>query len=260
MAFMNASQDHLRFELFSLPSDAKRPFILSKGAGKHQLKYEAVRERLDSDLLAVREVLEGLRTDFRTREPLPDNLMLVTLARLENNYYSVYRPGGALLAVGNWKRSMAPPSLLEILTTLLVRASMTFVSPDLRSSMHLGSKGCVGDFTPSQGDVRMKVLSGFVCEFCRQQFATENRDDVIKAVEFLLSRNWLGSPTDPASPARTLENLGYRLFLTKGLRETTSERLLRVISDEGVRQVIQILGTALVVFVAIYAGVRLSLF
>src|SRR5438874_11993120 len=64
----------------------------------------------------------------------------------------------SVLALGNWMRHMAPRSILEFIVVLLMRQAASFVVPALSKSLHLGTKGCLFDFTSELTEARYKAL------------------------------------------------------------------------------------------------------
>jgi hypothetical protein len=59
----------------------------------------------------------------------------------------------------------------------------------------------------------------------------------------VLRKEWLGKPTDPTSPAGIVSNLGYDLFLTKGLKPTTRESFMAWLQKDGVPEFLKLVGT-----------------
>jgi hypothetical protein len=94
--------------------------------------------------------LETQNTEMALKEAPPERFVLVTMAQFADNYISMRQGSLGMLALGNWKRNMAPPSILEFIITLIMRESIAFVSPSLRGSEHLGTKGCLSDFVLPQ--------------------------------------------------------------------------------------------------------------
>src|SRR5579863_5024865 len=94
---------------------------------------------------------------------LPEDLIVVSLARFGSKHYAVSEPHIAVLALGDWKKSMAPPSIVEAILTLLVRLSVGISKgPEFLASRHLGTKGCLFDFNQKLNEVKFKVLQGFI--------------------------------------------------------------------------------------------------
>ncbi len=100
-------------------------------------------------------------------------LILITLSCFTKNYYNLREHGLSILALGNWKSWMAPPSIVEFILTLVLREAIISVSPTLQGSVHLGTKGCLCDFSASLEDTKFKVLDGFVCSYCRAALQTD---------------------------------------------------------------------------------------
>jgi hypothetical protein len=86
---------------------------------------------------------EDQNREYRLKEPVPPYSVVIGLATFSDSYYSMRQGRVSVIAPGNWRRQMAPPSLLEFILTLIVRESVAAVSPTLRGSVHLGTKGCL---------------------------------------------------------------------------------------------------------------------
>ena len=149
---------------------------------------------------------------------------------------------------------MAPPTIVEFLLTLVVREAIAALSPSLRGSIHLGTKGCVCDFTLNLEDARLKVLSGFVCGYCRTALETDNLPHLATEIERILGKRWLGKATNPATPAAIVSKLGHNLFTTKGLQPTKWERFVSALQDEGAKALMKVAGFILVALLAGLAG------
>jgi hypothetical protein len=157
------------------------------------------------------------------------------MARISEDYFTTRIRNVSVIALGNWETSMAPPSILEFVLTLIVRESIASISKKLRGSIHYGTKGCVCDFNVELDTVRMKVLNAFVCNYCRRALDDEGYNQVASDALTLLQRRWLGKSIDPESPASIAEKLGYALFTTKGLTPSLMERTMMVIHSEGLK-------------------------
>ena len=162
---MNTLQTTFEFEF--LPVDLNDNFIQMFSAQKTVKRNSNLRK------IDIPAFLEGYREYLRYQnyvmkeERLPDNLVLVTTACFDDKYYSLREPGIAILAFGGWKSAMYPPSLIEIILAVILRQSVGLISPSLRPSVHLGTKGCLCDFTMQLNKVRQHVLNGFICGYCR---------------------------------------------------------------------------------------------
>lgn len=189
------------------------------------------------------------RADINKRNELlglsegpPDRFVIVSQCPFDDNFYSARRGGVSVLALGHWKRAMAPPSFVEFVQALLVREAVAALCRSLSGSVHLGTKGCLLDFTEYLDDARQKVLRGYVCHHCRSRMKDDGESTLADTVTHLLDREWLGQPTDPRTPAGVMVSLRYDLFTAKGRQETPKEAFLTALRQEGAKQIIVVVG------------------
>lgn len=246
---LNLVQTGLEFEF--LPYGTDDPLITVLRSGK-LVDREPIRQECD----AFHDRRFGYLTEavggYRTKQPPPSNLVVLTTARFSDNYYSLRRHNVSIIALGNWRRWMSPPSILDFALTLTIREAISAVSPALRGSVHLGTKGCLCDVAPSLDDVRQKVLSSYLCHFFRDSLAGDGQANLIPDIERMLAKTWLGSSADPSSPAGVASALGHDLFIVKGLKPATWETLRSTLMQDGVKQLL-ILGSSVIGAVAITA-------
>jgi hypothetical protein len=263
-----------------LKSPALKLFILAMNHVQECFEYEFLPEDIEDELISElnkstnldRESTRSLATNFPNRvnstlskfindyeivdKGLPDYFIVASMAKFTDNYFSMRQPGVSVIALGNWKKSMAPPSIFEFIQTLIIREAVASVCPALRGSMHLGSKGCVCDFSPSLGDARLKVLNAFVCSYCRGAMEATGHKTLADEVEQVLARSWIGDLETPTSLASTLAKFGINLFVTKGLKPTWSESVLNSIREDGVKELIKWLFLVLGGAVLAYWGLK----
>jgi hypothetical protein len=177
----------------------------------------------------------------------------------QDNYYSMVEKGLGVLALGNWKRYMAPPSIVEFVLTLIVQHSIGFICVPLRSSVHLGTKGCLFDFTPWLDEVRLKILSGFICSSCRSTLITAGYNQVPEELTRVLKKDWFGKACEPEKPAGIAANLGYNLFITKGPQPTAWETLKKTLQEEWVKSLLTLVVAVLGAIVTTILLVRFGL-
>ncbi|RJQ74470.1 hypothetical protein D5S17_22865 [Pseudonocardiaceae bacterium YIM PH 21723] len=251
---MNREQDLVQFEFFRFPPDTHRLLLALQGGPKVS--------RRDIEELLV-EFQEQAQVDIAYRnkdhglsEAPPDKFVVVSQCRFEDNFYMAYAPGIAVLAMGNWQRFMAPPSYVEFVQALLVRAAIAALSPSHFQHGHLGTKGCIIDFTENLEDARQKALSGFVCHHCRQLMIADGQPRLADVAIRLLQRDWLGDPADPRSPASVMAALRYDLFVTKGRQETALEAFKSALRQEGPKQVLIVLGGILLAILVLALGLK----
>lgn len=260
-----------------LNSAALKVFILGMNRVQQSFEYEFLPQWIADELLIElakstpinRETTRGIAKAFPGRfkialskviahykivdTQLPNYFIVVSMARFTDNFYNLREPGISVIALGNWKRSMSPPSIFEFIQTLIVREAVSSVCPALRKSIHLGSKACICDFNQELSDVRLKVLNGFVCSYCRRALDGAGQKSLADEVERVLDRSWIGDLSSTTSVASILSKLGVNLFLTKGLVPTWSERFLSAIREDGVTELIKL------IFAVVLAGLLIHL-
>ena len=247
-----------------------------------QFEYEFFPEEITDELISelgksteldredTRVLAAGFPTRFKTAlskmiteyqivdHKVPDYFIVASMARFTDDYFSIRAPGVSIIALGNWKEYMAPPSIFEFIQTLVVREAVASVCPALRSSIHLGSKGCICDFNWSLGDARLKVLNGFVCSYCRDALESTGYTTLAAEVEEVLARNWIGNLNAPTSVASILAKLGINLFVTKGLKATWGESVLNTVREDGAKELIKLLFGILLAGLLVYLGLKSS--
>lgn len=176
---------------------------------------------------------------------LPENFVVISLAKFSDEHYGLKAGHVQVQALGNWERGMAPPSILEFIIVLLMRQAASFINASLSKSVHLGTKGCLFDFTADIAEARYKALQSFVCTDCRARMHESGSPHLAHDLANVLDLNWLGVPSDPHCPAGIVANLGHDLFLTKGIKPSLWENIRSILRDEGTKQAIQIVGALL---------------
>jgi hypothetical protein len=247
---MNTIQDSFEFEF--VPFNPKDPFLayLRPGAtvDRKEMRGSCAAFRTRQTALFV-----SYNTGFETKEPPPDHLIVLSTACFTDNHYSMRNGGVSVVALGNWRRSMAPPSILEFVLTLTVREAIASTCRSLSSSVHLGTKGCPCDVTPSLADARQKVLSSYLCSYCRRSLEDDGLAALIPDIETMLSKSWLGAADDPSSAAGLTSALGHDLFIVRGLRPTFLETIRMTLRQEGVKQILSTGGAvAAAILVAVF--------
>lgn len=241
---MNTLQQTFEFEF--LPTHPQYPLlkILSPyvSVDREEVR-QAVRPFLDRYRHEVQVEIDKYKIQDKSFPT--GRLILITLSCFTKNYYNLREHGLSILALGNWKSWMAPPSIVEFILTLVLREAIISVSPTLQGSVHLGTKGCLCDFSAPLDDTKLKVLNGFVCSYCRAALQTDGFAILADELVHILGKDWIGTSTDPRTPAGIAANLGYDLFITKGLKASKWEIMLTLLQQEGVKQLISIVGAVL---------------
>ena len=251
---MNTLQQTFEYEF--LPIDRKDIFLQTvsyQDTVKREELRQEVRPFLDRYQKYLREEIESYNLK---EKQMPSYYILVTMACFQDNYYSMVQESLVVLAMGNWKRYMAPPSIVEFIVTLIVRHSVGSLCKSLRGSVHLGTRGCLFDFTSSLHDVRLKVLSGFICSSCRSTLTLAGFQEISEELTHILKKDWLGKANEPEKPAGIAANLGYNLFTTKGPQPTLWETAKKTLQEEWLKQVLAIVGAIILAVLLFRLGLK----
>lgn len=234
---LNTLQQSVEFQIFDYTASDSLLLELAKPG---EINSEYIRGRLPGLASTFAIWVKDKEREFDLAPSPPGHLVVISLARLHDNFYSLEEPGVSLQALGNWERSMAPPSILEFIVVLLMAQSARVACPALYNGRHFGTRGCLYDLTANLEDARYKALMPFICSSCGQIMGDAGAALLARDLERVLDLRWLGLPTDPHSPASILRKLGYDLFLTRGIETSISERLLALVRDEATKAVVKL--------------------
>lgn len=252
---LNTLQTDFEFEFFF--ADRNDP-VLKLTSKTSEIDRNRVRAELPNFLERTRTFLSHCSQDYKLSQTvIPDKFILLTMARFHDGYYSVRVPGMNVLALGNWERHMAPPSLLEFFVTLVLRQAVSFVSPSFRGSIHLGTKGCLFDFTASLEDARLKALQKFICSDCQASLTTDGHAQLAEHLLSVLDTSrWLGNTEDPTTPATIVSSFGYDLFKTKGVKPSFWEKAQATLREEKVKELIKLIGGITLAVLLLWLGLK----
>jgi hypothetical protein len=189
-------------------------------------------------------------------QSLPEDFVVISLAKFSDEHYGLKEKYIQVQALGSWMRYMAPPSILEFIVVLLMRQAASFVVPALSKSLHLGTKGCLFDFTSDLGEARYKALQSFVCSTCRSRMLESGAVHLAEDVTRVLDFDWLGMPSDPHCPAGIVAKLGYDLFHTKGIQPTSWENIRSILRDEAAKELIKLVFAILLAALLFWIGFK----
>jgi hypothetical protein len=241
---LNELQHSLEFELVDVDStdDLVELLLDEKAAAPAAGPIEHFADRQDARNLAL-EQKHGLLPKN------PDSYVVVSLALLEDHHHLWRHGRTSVLALGGWNRSLAPPSLVEVMMTHIVQvagAAATAARP------HLGTRGCLFDFNPGLRTARYKVLNSFICRACRDSMSEKQEEDLRE----LLGKYWLGQATNPIAPAGICRKLGYDLYLTKGVRPTFREAAAAQLQGSWVGELLKVAGIVLAAALVLVLGMK----
>ena len=258
IVYLNTLQNIFEYEILPKPPHS---MLVSMLDGWMLMNRDVVRGRLrefHGQLTRHVAHLERCYLPYKFAVPtVPDHVVLLTMGRLENGFYTVGDDAVRAVALGHWQSELAPPSILEFFVTLLLRQSIALISPTFRSTGHIGTKGCLFDFTDDLGDARFKAMQGFVCHDCRRLLAEAPPPNLVEAlVPILNTRSWLGSSADVNTPAGVVAKLGYDLFLTRGAQPSLKEKFFAILREDGFKELLKLASLILLALILYWFGLK----
>jgi hypothetical protein len=252
IAYLNTLQRSFEFEL--LESNSNDPLITLLKPGE-VVDRESCRLMLPAFQTRIIGQIAREQQQYRLADnSTPHGFVIISMARFSDEHYGLKSGDLQVQALGDWERRMAPPSIFEFMITLLLRQAASFRAPAVSKSIHLGTKGCLFDFTPELGDVRYKSLQAYVCSICRERLRANGFADVADDLVQALDTRWLGKLDDPYSPASIVGKLGYNLFVTQGIKPTWSEVVRDTLRDEGTKELVKLIGAVMLAALLLWLG------
>jgi hypothetical protein len=253
LLLLNRLQRTCQYEIHDIHD--KDVFLLSLVAERHSAKR--AKDGLADFEARFRGHLEQRNNFYGLANAPPDQFVLITGATLSDRYYLIRRGQTTMLALGLWKKYMAPPSLAEFLQLLVLRASYSDLEGQVWNQMHLGNRACLFDFTPNLADARLVVLAGVgVCHDCERALKVDGFQEAASEIRRIASREWCGTITEVGSPAHVMARLGCDLFLTKGFEASFLERAKRILMDDGLKEFLKISLALLLAWLLIQLGLK----
>jgi len=246
----NSRQDAFQFEF--VPFDESDEFIAPL-LGRNVVP-QVTGEGMVAFHLRQRRHLVHVAETYNRRDEPPNHFQILSRVTFQDNYYYTSNRAVAVIAMGNWKRQMAPPSILEFIQLLVLQDAMFGVCPEL--STHMGTRGCLFDFCASLSDARQNVLSGSICKLCQAVMSDHGHGDLVNPLLKMLSRDWIGNSQDPASPAGITSKLGHDLFLTKGLKPNPIESMKMTFAQESAKIIPATVAVLIAAALAFYLGLK----
>ena len=183
-----------------------------------------------------------------------DMFVILTSARLSDNFYLVGRNNWAVVALGGWHSEFAPPSIVEYYLSMVTVSAIDAASVNLER--HFLTRGCSFDFNASLSDTRFSVLSGNICSECQAKITAKCGGQFTQDALMLLNRDWLGDADKPLPAAVTVKKLGFDLFRTAGVTPTLKERLLTAFEQEGLKNALSITFQLLLAAAIVVLGLK----
>ncbi len=252
--YQNTLQKTFQFELLPVPDSGDK--FLGQLDSPVPIDREKIEKQMDAFVSRYKKWLEKQAEDFDITPTLPDGYVIMSTVKFDDNYFLTGNDELGVIALGHWKRYMAPPSIVEFFLNILIELSIDFACGE-DVPRHLTTRGCVFDFTVSLDEARLAVLTGYVCESCRK-IITSRHERIYEDAKLLLQMNWLGDSSVPATAALTADKLGYDLFHTKGITPTFLERIRSSLEKEGLKALLQILAATIIAALLIWLGLKKS--
>jgi len=253
LLMMNRIQDVFEYQLLPYDRKSKLLNLLSEAMSCNR---EDARSLLDDFEIKYIEYIEKHNKELKLTDDFPEHYVIISLTRFYDEYYSLRKNNISVIGLGYWEREMSPPTVLEFIFTLIMRESIAAICPTLKKSVHLGTKGCLCDFTNDLGEVRYKVLIGYICNHCKKELINSGHENLISGFEKILTKEWMGKRDDPSTPAGIIKNLGFDLFCTKGFQKTAYEKFMDKLPEEAAKTIVTILITALLTTIMTYLGIK----
>jgi hypothetical protein len=252
LLLLNRLQRTFEFAFYDAPSDDPLTMWITSA---RVLDVDATRDLLVpfSERLQQRAAARIRAEDLSTSHP--PHLILISLATLSNYHYLIRRKGVTLLALGEWDRSMAPPSAAEFLQVAVLRAAYSALEGGAWESIHLGTRSCIFDFTDNLDDTRFMTLTGFgVCAECEAGLLRDGLAHSSAEIRNVVGREWLGSRNVPGSPAHVMAQFGYDLFLTKGFTSTLGERIRQLFEEDAPKEAVKLVFAVILAWLLFWRG------
>jgi hypothetical protein len=231
---LNTIQDAFEFEM--LPNNQSKMLQLLESG--ETVDRNEMRQRSAPFAADYIEYIVTQGANFKVSAEPPRHLIIVSPARFHDNFYTMQHGSLTILALGNWNRAMAPPSLLEFVYILVVRYALSAAYPRLLQARHYATRGCLFDFTATLADLRFKVLNAHLCSTCATALQEAASADILTQVKHVLAKTWVGQPGQRGTPAAIMAKLGYNLFLATGVRATRWEKFKARLEEEWLKQVL----------------------
>lgn len=249
----NRCQTYFQFEF--VPFNRNDPFLRPLLTGTTVERVATEHELVNFYRRQSAYMANEARAYHQAPDP-PARFQVLSAASFADGYYFTSNGLVAVIAMGQWKRSLAPPSIVEFIQTIALEDAILGACQEL--STHLGTRGCLFDFTAELFDARQKVLASSICQSCQKIMTACGHEDLLVDLGPLLSREWLGSRSDAVAPAAVTAKLGHDLFLTKGLKPSLAESIKMALAEEGTKQILKIIGAVVLAALLLFLGLAVT--
>jgi len=249
---LNCLQSYFEYEFPPIFEDE----FLDEISHGQEIKRQPFKKSLGAFMDRYKNYLENMRVSYKLQktEGLPEYYIFLNMIKFDDQYYLTGIPRVGVIALGNWERLMAPPTLLEfILTTIGIES--VYLLDGGEGLSHLGTKGCLFDFNPELNNARYNTLQSFICDNCRNELSG-NYPGLCDQLVQVLEKKWMGNASDPSSPAGIIANFGYDLFYTKGITPTWKEYIMSTLRNEGIKELLKLIAAILLAAALFFLGLK----
>lgn len=254
LLLLNRLQTTFEFQFHDPPADDP---LVSMLAGKERLDADEIRPRLLDFAKQLKADFENNVQAFDLSSTYVSQIIILSRATLTNLHFLIRRNQVSLLALGEWDRSMSPPSAAEFLQVAVLRAAYSAMEGGVWNTIHYGTRACVFDFTDNLEDTRLMTLVGLgVCSECREALVADGYPEAPDEIRRIVERSWLGNRSIAGTPANIMAQFGYDLFFSKGFTSTRRERLLQFLEEDAAKELIKVLFGLLLAGLLLWLGLR----
>ncbi len=254
LLLLNRLQRVFEFQFHDAPEDDELVAILS---GKEALDSDEIREQLLDFAERLKADFDENIEHFDLSSTYASQIILISLATMTDLHFIVRKEHVSLLALGEWDRSMSPPSAAEFLQVAMLRAAYSAMEGGVWNTIHQGTRGCIFDFTNNLEDTRLMMLVGLgVCFECRQALVDDGYSDAPEEIRRIVERTWLGSRNIPGTPANIMAQFGYDLFFSKGFTSTWRERLRQSLQEDAAKELIKLFFGLMLAGLLLWLGLK----
>lgn len=206
LLLLNRLQKTFEFAFYTPPKNDPLVALLSSG---RVLDADETKGQLLGFAERLRRRAEEQIRIFDLSSSYPTQVVIISLASLSDYHFLKRRKHVSLLALGEWDRSMAPPSAAEFLQVAVLRAAYSALEGRVWNSIHLGTRSCIFDFTANLEDTRFMTLTGLgVCEECERALKQDGLSRSATEIREVVNRSWLGTRGTPGTPANIMAQFG----------------------------------------------------
>lgn len=154
----------------------------------------------------------------------PAPTIVVTETPISGGFFCDSDDGIGIISTAQWKNLFKPVSALDFVLAIVQRVSLYLIFPGLSS--HYVTRGCLWDFAHHQRDARISIMTGHMCQTCRDVLLNQTDSEMLKKIELLVARQWVGDRDIQFSPASVLAHVyKYDLSRSTGVSSTFFRRV-----------------------------------